>query len=460
MVIPPDQIRRNLMEWAEIATRDYGQKPAKHHRLLMDELEALCRGDTDRLMVQMPPGSAKSTYTSILFPAWWFTRHPGASIIATSHTAGLATYFGRRARAIIAEEAHSLGYGLAVRDRANSQWSTSSGGEYYAVGIRGAMIGRRADLAIIDDPVKSQAEADSPIHRDHLWDWFRSDLIPRLKPKARIVLIMTRWHQDDLCGRLLAQDPDGWRCLRLPALAEEGDQLKRSPGEPVWPEWEGIDSLLRRRASVGERTWLAQFQQSPRPESGTLFKVACLEFIDMLPPGSVGPVVRAWDLAATTATGSNDPDWTVGVKLTRHGSGRYTVLDVVRLRGSPREVEDSIVTTARADGPSVTIGLPMDPGQAGKSQISYLTSQLAGHHVISSRETGAKASRAAPVASQMEAGNVFLIRANWNHTFIEELRDFPFGSKDDQVDALSHAFAMLLDAGTPARVLAVPLIGR
>jgi predicted phage terminase large subunit-like protein len=102
----------------------------------------------------------------------------------------------------------------------------------------------------------------------------------------------------------------------------------------------------------------------------------------------------------------------------------------------------------------------MDPGQAGKSQISYLTSQLAGHHVISSRETGAKTSRAAPVASQMEAGNVTLIRANWNHTFIEELRDFPFGSKDDQVDALSHAFAMLLDAGTPARVLAVPLIGR
>jgi predicted phage terminase large subunit-like protein len=426
----------------------------------MGELEAVSRGDTDRLMVQMPPGSAKSTYASILYPAWWFTQHPKHSIIAASHTAGLATYFGRRARSIIGEEAHWLGYDIAVRDRASSHWSTSSGGEYYSVGIRGAIIGRRADLAIIDDPVKSQAEADSAVHRDRIWDWFRSDLIPRLKPKARIVLMMTRWHQDDLCGRLLAQDPNEWRCVRLPALAEEGDQLDRSPGEPLWPEWEDIQALLRRRASVGERGWLAQFQQSPRPDSGTLFKVSCLEFIDAVPPGPPVPVVRAWDLAATTATGRNDPDWTVGVKLMRHASGRYTVLDVVRLRGTSREMEDSIAVAARVDGRTVTIGLPMDPGQAGKSQVAYLTRQLAGHHVISSRETGAKTTRAAPVASQIEAGNVTLVRANWNHAFVEELRDFPFGRKDDQVDALSHAFDMLLDIPTPARTLAVPYLGR
>ncbi|MGA3398282.1 MAG: phage terminase large subunit [Acetobacteraceae bacterium] len=426
----------------------------------MNELEALSRGDTDRLMVQMPPGSAKSTYTSILFPAWWFTRHPRDSIIAASHTAGLATYFGRRARSIIDEEAPSLGYNISVRDRANSHWSTSLGGEYYAIGIRGALIGRRADLAIIDDPVKSQAEADSLIHRDRLWDWYRSDLIPRLKPKARIILIMTRWHQDDLCGRLLEHDAEEWRCLTLPALAEEGDQLNRPLGEPIWPEWEDIPGLLRRRTSVGQRAWLAQYQQSPRPEAGTLFKVGCLEFIDWLPPGPPAPVVRAWDLAATATTGRNDPDWTVGVKLTRHDSGRYTVLDVMRLRGSPREVEDSIVTAARADGRGVTIGLPVDPGQAGKSQTTYLTSQLAGYHVVPSRETGAKATRAAPVASQIEGGNVSLFRANWNHAFIEELRDFPFGRKDDQVDALSRAFTMLLDIVPPSRTLTVPHMAR
>jgi predicted phage terminase large subunit-like protein len=458
--MPSNPLRFNLMEWAEAAIRGCGQKPAKHHRLLLNELERLSRGEIDRLMVQMPPGSAKSTYSSILLPAWWFTRHPQDSIIAASHTASLAYYFGRRARCIVAEEAQSLGYNIAAQDRANSHWSTSSGGEYYAVGTRGSMIGRRADLAIIDDPVKSQAEADSLIHRDRIWEWFRSDLIPRLKPNARIVLIMTRWHQDDLCGRLLAQDTGEWRCLRLPAFAEEGDRLDRSLGEPLWPEWEDTQALLRRRTSIGERAWLAQFQQSPRPATGTLFKVDCLGVIDALPPGPLGPVVRAWDLAATSDKGRNDPDWTVGVKMMRDDSGRFTVLDVVRFRGSPREVEDSITAAARTDGRGVTIGLPEDPGQAGKSQVSYLVRQLAGHRVLPSRETGAKATRAAPVASQIEAGNVTLIRGNWNHSFIEELRDFPFGRKDDQIDALSRAFDMLLSIGTPTRTLTVPHVAR
>jgi len=458
--IPADQTPNNFRDWAETVICSYGQTPARHHYVLLDELDAVSRGDVDRLMVQMPPGSAKSTYTSMFLPAWWFTRHPRDSIIAASHTASLATYFGRRARSIVAEEAHSLGYGIGALDRANSHWSTSSGGEYYAVGIRGAMIGRRADLAIIDDPVKSQADADSQLQRDRIWDWYRSDLVPRLKPKARIVLIMTRWHQDDLCGRLMEHNPDEWRCLKLPALAEEEDRLNRSAGEPLWPEWEDTLALLRRRETVGERAWQAQFQQSPRPNTGTLFKVSCLDFIDAPITRSTIPVVRAWDLAATTTTGHNDPDWTVGIKLTHNGSGRYIVLDVIRLRGSPREVEDAIAIAARADGRSVTIGLPVDPGQAGKSQTSYLASQLAGHHVVTSRETGAKATRATGIASQMEVGNVALVRAGWNHAFIEELRDFPFGRKDDQVDALSRAFGLLLSIGPPTRTLSVSHIGR
>ncbi len=408
----------------------------------------------------MPPGSAKSTYASVFLPAWWFTQHPLDSIIAASHTTGLATYFGRKARSIIAEETKSLGYNIAIRDRANAHWSTSGGGEYYAVGVRGAMIGRRADLAIIDDPVKSQAEADSPVHRDRIWDWYRSDLIPRLKPRARIILIMTRWHQDDLCGRLLAQDTSEWRCLRLPALAEDEDRLQRSAGEPLWPQWEDIQAILRRRTSVGERAWLAQFQQSPRPPTGALFKVSALGFVDAVPRETLGSVVRAWDLAATMSTGSNDPDWTVGVKLMRHDTGHFTILDVVRFRGGPRDLEDGVAATARIDGHGVPIGLPEDPGQAGKSQVSYLTRQLAGYHIIPSRETGAKATRAAPVASQIAGGNVTLVRANWNHAFIEELCDFPYGRKDDQVDALSRAFGMLLDIGAPTRVLSIPYMGR
>jgi predicted phage terminase large subunit-like protein len=191
-----------------------------------------------------------------------------------------------------------------------------------------------------------------------------------------------------------------------------------------------------------------------------LFKIDCIDVLDASPTRLEGVVVRGWDLAATMATGGNDPDWTVGVKLTRDSQGRFVVLDVVRIRGTPHEVEVAIEEAARVDGPSVTIGLPQDPGQAGKHQASYLTSCLAGYRVESSRETGAKTTRAAPVASQVEARNVAIVRAGWNHVFLEELRDFPFGRKDDQVDALSRAFTMLTTHGAPARRLSMPFLAR
>jgi len=193
---------------------------------------------------------------------------------------------------------------------------------------------------------------------------------------------------------------------------------------------------------------------------GSLFKTDCIEVLDGPPARTDAVVVRAWDLAATAPTGNNDPDWTAGVKLTRDRTGRFIVLDVVHMRGSPHEVEAAIAEAARIDGPTVTIGLPEDPGQAGKHQATYLTARLAGYRVSSSRETGAKSTRAAPVASQVEARNFAIIRANWNYAFVEELREFPFGRKDDQVDALARAFTMLTEVGVPARRMSVPFLVR
>ena len=160
----------------------------------------------DRLMVLMPPGSAKSTYASLLYPAWWFTQHPNSSVITTSHTRSLAEHFGRQVREMVREYAQLLGYGLHSGPQAAGHWQTTDNGGYFAAGIRGPLTGRRADLVIIDDPIKSQAEADSPVLRERVWNWYRFDLTTRLKPRGRIVLIMTRWHEDDLAGRLLAQN--------------------------------------------------------------------------------------------------------------------------------------------------------------------------------------------------------------------------------------------------------------
>ena len=453
------RLRTNLLEWAAHALRPLEQKPAAHHKLLLQELETLSRGETDRLMIQMPPGSAKSTFTSTLFPAWWFGQHPGSSIIAASHTASLAEHFGKRVRDLIAAEQPRLGYHLIKGDRAASHWRLSNGGEYFASGTRGSIIGRRADLVIVDDPIGSQIQADRSRDRERLWDWYRSDLTTRLKPNGRVVLVMTRWHEDDLAGRLAVQTEGGWRILRLPALAEEDDPLNRRIGDPLWPDWEDLPALLKKRALVGERAWSAMFQQSPRPAEGGLFKTARLLPVDEA--GSQdGTTVRAWDLAATTPTAGNDPDWTAGVKLRVEKPGRYVVLDVVRLRGSPWDVEQAIMATARLDGQAVHIGLPEDPGQAGKAQTSYLTGLLAGYHVITTRETGSKYVRAQPLASQVEAGNIAIVRAGWNHLFLDELREFPHGSKDDQVDAFVRAFGTINDLGSPARKIRIPYLSR
>jgi predicted phage terminase large subunit-like protein len=447
----------SLRQWARHALRPAGLVPAAHHRKLLSCLNALARGRSDRLMLLMPPGSAKSTYTSLLLPAWWLMRFPTHSIIAASHTQDLATHFGRGLRRLVRDHEARLGYRLASDDKAANRFRTDKGGEYFATGLGGGITGRRADLVLIDDPIKSHAEADSAAQRDAVWDWYRSELVTRLRPRGRIVLIMTRWHVDDLGGRLLAGD-DGWTLLRLPALAEENDPLGRRPGEALWPGWEDRDALLRKQAAVGPRVWQALYQQAPVASGGALFQVCRIDVVDAVPSGLAA--VRAWDLAATADGDGRDPDWTVGVKLARDAAGRLFVLDVTRLRGGPHDVAQTILATAHRDGRAVPVGLPQDPGQAGKQQVAWLTGLLAGHRVIASPETGSKILRAGPLASQADAGNLVLLRAGWTAALIEELRDFPNGRKDDQVDALARAFAMLIEPGAPARRAQVALMGR
>jgi predicted phage terminase large subunit-like protein len=226
-------------------------------------------------MVFMPPGSAKSTYTSVLYPPYLLAQNPALTIIAASHTVELAERFGRRVRNLIAEHANVLGLSLAADSQAAGRWDTDAGGEYFAAGVRGPITGRRADLAIIDDPVKSREEADSDIIRERVKDWWRNDLYTRLKPGGRCIVIQTRWHEDDLGGWLLDEQKRGgdkWEVISLPAIAEADDALGRKVGEPLWPEWQNGDALDRIKNAVGSRTWSALYQQRPQPDEGTFFQ--------------------------------------------------------------------------------------------------------------------------------------------------------------------------------------------
>jgi predicted phage terminase large subunit-like protein len=429
---------------------------------MIRELEALILGQTRRLMLFLPPGSAKSTYASRLAPPWAFSRFPRLAIIGAANTAELARAFSGEAQALLCQHAMTLGVGVA--ERRVERWRTSNGGQYLAAGAGGTITGFRADLAIIDDPIRGAADADSPTVRERVWQWWLSDVRTRLRPGGRVALVMTRWHEDDLAGRLLHHGPTAWRVVKLPALAGEGDPLGRAPGAPLWADDDygyGAE-LLAARAEYersGEwRAWWSLYQQEPRSPEGLFFKVEKLGVVEAAPAG--GRVVRGWDLAATEAAQGRDPDWTVGVKLTRHEDGRITVLDVVRLRGGPEDVEAAVLATAEQDGKRVRIGLAQDPGQAGKWAAQYLVRRLAGWTVVVSPETHDKPVRATPLASQVNVGNIALVQAAWNRPLIEELREFPTGRHDDQVDALARAFAMLTSAAPPPRQVKLSLMGR
>lgn len=456
----------NLTEWCRFCLAPAGLKPQPHHSILLKKLEQIESGKITRLMVMMPPGAAKSTYASVLFPPWFLAKKQGRTAILASHTADLAESNSGKVIRNVKEFGPAIG--LTALNEAEKYWRTSNGGEVKAAGVGAGITGRRADLAIIDDPVKSAEDAQSQRYRDKAWNWFQADLLTRLKAgkygeaHARIVLIMTRWHEDDLAGRLLETEEKKWNVLKLEAQNTRlDDPLERNVGEYLWsgdPDYDYANLLAEAKATY-ERTsamriWQALYQQDPRPGDGALFKTALLHEVLA---NIAGKSVRAWDLAATAKIGTHDPDWTVGVRMTKTAEGRFIVDDVVRLRGTPDEVEALIVATASRDGRTVQIRLPQDPGQAGKAQILYITRKLAGYNVQAQTTSGDKATRAAPLAAQINVGNVALVKGGWNRAFIDELSGFPASTHDDQVDACADAFAAL--AIVPERTAIIQKLG-
>lgn len=454
-----DQLRADcqasFLAFATQALRSDGYEPAAHHRLLIENLEDVLAGRCTRLMVLMPPGSAKSTYATVLFSAFAMNRRR-MQIIGASHTADLARDFSGKIQQRIDENDLVLNYQL--RSRAKIRWYTSTGGAYLAAGAGSGIPGFRADLAIIDDPMKGRKAADNQGQRDTVWDWYFGDLERRLRVGGAVILIQTRWHEDDLAGRLLKYQRAKWRVVRLQAIYEPApddefgpDPLGRQRGELLWEDdGYGFGATLPgiRQDLLGAgalREWSAQYQQNPTPDEGAVFKTGNFTYIDPheIPAGTNW--VRAWDFADTEETGTNDPDRTASVKMGMAPGNRIIVADAAAKTLGPDGVDDHIQMTATADGRGVKIGIPQDPGSAGKNYAIYQTRRLIGHNIAVSRETGSKGTRAAPFAAQVNAaaGNVTLVRGIWNAPFVAELKAFPSGRHDDMVDAASRAFMML-----------------
>lgn len=426
-------IRRSLTEWCQHC----GFEPARHHRLLIEKLEAITRGDIDRLAIFMPPGSAKSTYASVLFPPWYVAQNPGHSLIAASHTQELAEKWGRRVRNQLSQHSLVLGVGLSADNQAAGRWETSGGGEYFAAGVGGSITGRRADLVVIDDPVRSREDADSELIRDKTWDWYKTDLYTRLKPGARIVLIQTRWHEDDLAGRLLeemAAGGDRWTVVSLPALAEAGDLLGRRIGEALWPDWEDVGQLERKRRAVDARNWTALYQQRPAPEDGNFFKADWLRPYDKAPVRETLQVYGGSDYAVTADGGDYTVHAVVGIDPERH----MWLLDLWRGQTATNEWIEAFCDLVKKWKP---IGWAEEKGQIAAGVGPFLERRQIERQAFVYREQFPtkldKAIRAQSMRGRMGQMGLYVpVGASWYPAFRAELMSFPAGKHDDQVDAM------------------------
>ncbi len=427
-------IRRDLGLWCEHALAPQGLAPAAHHRLLIRELQAVADGVHDRLAVFMPPGSAKSTYASDLFPAWFFAQGCDRRIIATSNTADLAGAFSRRVRGRIRTRGLTLGYQL--EREAEDLWTTTNGGEYRAAGIGGVITGLRADLALIDDPVKSREEADSAVRRNRVWEWFQDDLRTRLRPGAAIVVVQTRWHEDDLAGRLLEAQPGQWRVVSLPAEAESDDPLHRAPGELLWSDdtYSYAASLARMKTEANTRSWSALYQQRPIPDTGDYFRSEWLHLADTLPDRSTLRVYGGSDYAVT----ANGGDYTVHVVVGMDPGGKLWLLDLWRGQAAADKWIEAFCDLIRQWRP---IGWAEETGQIRSGLGPFLERRMRERQAYVARHAfptrGDKAVRAQSIRGRMALDGLHVSRlAPWRQAFEAELLTFPAGRHDDQVDAL------------------------
>ena len=440
-------IRRSLTEYA----RYKGFEPAQHHKLLIAELEKVARRETRRLAVFMPPGSAKSTYASILFPPWLMQYWLNTSVLAASHTTELAEKWGRRVRNAVNDDGLVLGIGISADNQAAGRWALTTGAEYYAAGVGTGIAGFRAGLGMIDDPIRSRQDADSELIRDRIWEWYINDFRTRLVPGAPEILIQTRWHEDDLAGRALQHND--WRVVSLPAEAEPNDPLGRKVGEFLWADGDYgyAEQLAELKKNTPARTWSALYQQRPAPEDGDYFKAEWLKPYDKAPALDTLRVYGGSDYAVTADGG----DYTVHAVVGLDPEGRMYLLDLWRKQASSDQWIESFCDMVLQWKP---MSWAEEQGQIKSGVGPFLERRMHERRAYTVREQfptrGDKAIRAQSMRSSMAMNGLYVpVGAPWYADFRSELLSFPAGKHDDQVDAIGLVGQLLdrMQAGVKAK---------
>lgn len=422
----------------------------RHCEELIAVLQQVADGELRRVMVFLPPRHSKSETVSRLFPAYYLYRHPDRFVGIASYGADLAYTLSRSAR-----DHYERGGGLLHRAaKAVKYWLTRLLGGLWAAGVGGPATGKGYHLGIVDDPLKDWKEASSETIRGRIKDWWSTVWATREEPGGAQVIVQTRWHEDDLSGWLLAleaeaiaegDEPERWYIVNLPAIADPDDAPTypesctvhpdwREPGAALCPERYPLERLHRMRRRIGEFFFGALFQQRPRPRDGGMFS-GSPQIVDAVPTGAAR--IRYWDKAGA-APGKGD--YTVGV-LVAYLDGITYIEDVVRGQWPAAERNAKIRETAELDRARgrVVHHIEQPPGLA-KEATDVVIRLLQGFTVFADPVKGDKVERAEPFAAQWQAGNVKLVRGLWNRAYLEELRSFPNGKNDDQVDGSSGGY--------------------
>lgn len=410
---------------------------ARHHRKIARKLEDVLRGKCQRLIITMPPRHGKTLLASQLFPAWYLGHKPENSVIITSYGADLSTDFGRYIRnAIQSNFYQSVFPDVLISEDSNSKsrFHTSAGGALIAVGRGGTITGRGSDLLVIDDIFRNRQDASSQAVRKMVLEWYRSTLRTRLMPGGSIIMVNTRWHEDDLIGHILTkqlEDADGmqWEHLNFPAIDDQGHAL--------WPERFPVEDLLQIKKDIGASEFEALYQQNPTPPEGSIIKRDWIKYYRQL-PDKITVKIQSWDMAFKQTENS---DYVVGQVWGLAGASCY-LIDQVRARMDFVGTKNAVKSLS-AKHPMALTKLVEDKAN-GPAIISELKGHVMGIKPV--EPYGSKAARLSSIAPLFEAGNVYLPDpsiAPWVHDLVEELIGFPQMKNDDQVDALSQSLSHL-----------------
>ena len=442
-----------LLPFCQYTLSNYQVPP--HIQALSNALEAIDRGELKRLMVIMPPRHGKSEIVSLRFPCWYLARHPEDYVVQAGYAESIALTHSRKARDIfisgemqrlfpnIRHRPETPGQELVIPERqAAHEWGTKQGGSYYAVGIGGGLTGRGFNLGIIDDPVKDDEEASSLTIREKVWEWYKTVFRTRAQPDASIILVMTRWHQEDLAGRLLKQahdDPnaDQWKVLHFPALHE---------GQALWPERYPLKVLESIRSSIGSRAFESLYQGNPTIAEGQIIKREWWRYFLERP--RFARTLHSWD---TAFKAKELNDYSV-CTIWGEAQNGYYLLDVWRAKVEFPELERAAVALYERDRPDLVI---VEDKASGQSLVQALQRNTR-IPVLPVKVDRDKVARANSVTPLIESGRVLLPEsAPWLFDYIEELSAFPNAAHDDQVDSTTQALAYLRGPGEPVEQIVI-----